>query len=77
MDDDRPCIFAGGNRDRLDDAADLALEAGGEFAPRRVAILLGLPFGFDAFDIGAGFGGICGFGFGGLLRGRLEQAARA
>ena len=34
--------FAGRYRDRLDDAADLAFEAGGEFAPRRVAIRLAL-----------------------------------
>ena len=37
--------LAGGDRDRLDDAADLALEAGGKFAPRRVALLLGALFG--------------------------------
>ena len=65
--------FAGGHRDRLDDMADLALEAGGEFAHRRVALLFGLSFGFGALDVGAGFGGVRSFGFGGLLRGCLEQ----
>ena len=53
--------------------ADLALEAGGEFAHRRVAFLFGLSFGLGALGVGAGFGGVRGFGLGGLLCGRLEQ----
>ena len=73
IDDGHALHFAGGHRDGLDDAADLALEAGGEFAPRGVAILLGLPLGLAALGVGAGFGGVGGFGFGGLLRRGLEQ----
>ena len=64
--------FAGGYRNRLDDAADLALEAGGEFAPGGVAILLGALFGLERSP-GARFGGARGFRLGRLLRGGLEQ----
>jgi hypothetical protein len=65
--------FAGGYCDRLDDMADLALEVGGEFVPRRVAFLFDTPFGFGAIGVGAGFRGICSFRLGGLLRRYLEQ----
>ena len=63
----------GGHGDRLDDAADRALEAGGEFAPCRVAVLLGVQFDLDALVVGARLGGASGFGFSGFLCSRPEQ----
>ncbi|WP_245311644.1 hypothetical protein [Bradyrhizobium pachyrhizi] len=63
---------AGRHRDGLDDLADLALEAGGEFAPRGIAIVLGA-FGLDALGVGARLGGTGGLGLRRLQRRRPEQ----
>jgi hypothetical protein len=65
--------FAGGHGDRLDDMADLALELGGEAAHRSVAFQPGALIGFASLGIGAGLGGVGGFGFRRLLRRGHEQ----
>lgn len=56
--------------------ADFVFELGGEPAHGRVAFQPGLLFGLIALGGGAGLGGICGFGFGRLLRRRHEQGCQ-
>ncbi len=64
-----PC----GDGHGFDDRADLALEACGEFASCRIAVLLAAPLGFQALGIGAGLGGAGALRFRGLLRRGVEQ----
>ena len=68
-----PCISRGGDRDRLDDAADAAFEAGGELAPRRVAVLLGPLLDFAALGVGARLRRLSRLRPRGLHRRGLEQ----
>jgi len=60
--------FADRGRNRFDNTADLAPQAGRELAPRRLAAKFRTRFGIAAFRIGAGGFGLLASGFGGFAR---------